>query len=215
MGRYDSMINSKFGKLLVIEVVRERGDRARVACKCECGAKKVISASSVLTGNTRSCGCMNNKSARAARKLTHGHRHHPLYKTWNNIIHRCHDEKRKDYKYYGQKGIFACDEWRFGVDGMHPFLVFLRDMGEKPEGATVDRIDNSLGYSKDNCKWSSMSEQSRNTGKNVWIHLPGESLILKDFCSVYGFNKDTLSYRVSTRGISFIDAAKQLYEANQ
>jgi hypothetical protein len=210
------MIGKKFGKLLVNEVIREYGSVAKVVCTCDCGNQATIPASRVTTGNNRSCGCMNNKEARASRKLTHGHRHHDLYKTWNNIIHRCYDEKRKDYRYYGGRGIAVIDDWHYEINGIHPFLAFLRDMGERPSKLhSIDRIDNSKGYSPENCRWATKNEQSRNTRKTVWVHLPGESLILKDFCDLYGFQKDTLPQRARRLGISILDAAVQIYAANK
>ena len=81
---------------------------------------------------------------------------HYLYGTWKEMKSRCYNNKHEHYSYYGQRGITVCQEW------LDDFSNFIRDMGDRPEGYTLDRIDNDKGYSKDNCRWSSKSEQSYN-----------------------------------------------------
>ena len=85
-----------------------------------------------------------------------GRTKHPLYKTWDSMIGRCYHKTNASYKNYGARGITVCQEW------LDDFANFLRDMGNKPEGHTLDRIDNDKGYSKDNCRWATWSEQIRN-----------------------------------------------------
>ena len=78
---------------------------------------------------------------------------HPLYQTWLRMCQRCSNPNRPNYKYYGGRGISVSQEW---LD----FSNFTKDMGEKPEGKSLDRVNNDLGYSKDNCKWSTIEEQN-------------------------------------------------------
>ncbi len=86
-----------------------------------------------------------------------GRTKHPLYKTWDSMIGRCYHRSNASYKNYGERGITVCQEW------LDDFANFIRDMGDKPgREYTLDRIDNDKGYSKDNCKWSTWSEQNRN-----------------------------------------------------
>jgi len=80
----------------------------------------------------------------------------PLYNTWYQMKYRCYNTKHPSFKYYGAKGITVCKEWLESVD------QFLIDMGPRPEGFTLDKIDNDLGYSKDNCRWASKTTQSLN-----------------------------------------------------
>ena len=85
----------------------------------------------------------------------HGHWDHPLYKTWSNMMRRCYNPKEHAYKNYGARGIQVCGRW-------HNVAHFIEDMGDRPEGMTLDRKDNSLGYSKENCRWACDTTQSRN-----------------------------------------------------
>lgn len=80
---------------------------------------------------------------------------HPLYPTWQNMLRRCYTKTRPDYAYYGGRGIRVCDRWQ-------EFQNFIEDMGDRPEGHTLDRVDNNAGYSKENCRWATKSQQARN-----------------------------------------------------
>lgn len=86
----------------------------------------------------------------------HGFSKHPMYQTWKNMKGRCHNPNRKDYHLYGGRGVTVCDRWR------HSFPNFLEDMGERPEGMTVERKDSSAAYGPDNCRWATWKEQAQN-----------------------------------------------------
>ena len=99
---------------------------------------------------------MHFKSGESNPQYRHGLWQHPLYQTWQGIKQRCHTTKHKQYKDYGGRGITLCSEW------YDNFAQFVEDMGDRPEGHTVDRIDNDKGYSKDNCRWADAKTQSNN-----------------------------------------------------
>ena len=109
------------------------------------------------------------------------------------MIGRCHDPEHKDYYLYGARGIEVCQRWRDSLK------AFLEDMGERPEKTTLDRVDNSKGYSKDNCRWISQAENNRNKRSNIWITADGRTQILTDWarelgCDVSNLRKRWLKY---------------------
>ena len=124
----------------------------------------------------------------------HGHTTHsgtsPTYNSWTNMVARCYRPSAGRYKDYGAKGITVCDRWRFSFEN------FLADMGERPEGCTLDRKDNKEGYTPENCKWSTTAEQQRNRKNNVNITIDGITLCLEDWAGKSGINKNTLAYRL-------------------
>lgn len=123
----------------------------RYVFRCDCGTEKLMSLQNVKSGVSRSCGCRMGK-------FEHGHagRETPTYNTWQAMRARCHNPKHSAYSRYGAKGISVCDRWRGS------FSAFLADMGERPEGSTLDRIDNSKGYEPGNCRWATSAQQYEN-----------------------------------------------------
>lgn len=165
MRRID-LTGQQFGRLLVLEMVREPGKDARVRCRCECGAETTVLAYNVRNGNTSSCGCIAREGAAArglviapiigAANRTHGMRGTRTYVSWLDARKRCHSPQNKRYAYYGGRGIAVCDQWR------DSFESFLADMGECPPGLTLERLDNNKGYEPGNCVWATKEQQARN-----------------------------------------------------
>lgn len=136
--------------------------RHYVKYKCFCGNEFTTQISSVKKQLTKSCGCLKNKD-----KITHNLTNHRLYGTWKMMIDRCTNEKNDRYNDYGGRGVIVCDRWldvaNF-IEDMYPSYI---------EGLTIDRINNDLGYSKDNCRWASKTTQNRNTRKLKKINTSG------------------------------------------
>ena len=144
-------VGDKFGHLTVIEVLSsKRGGNARVVAECECGAHKETLALQLRSRNVVSCGKCD------LGKELHGRSGTSTYRCWSNMKERCNNPNRKDYPQYGGRGIQVCDAW------MKSFTAFLRDMGERPEGLSLDRTDVNGNYEPGNCKWATKSEQSSN-----------------------------------------------------
>ena len=120
----------------------------------------------------------------------HGLSHTPQHIAWQNTIARCHRPTHKRYLDYGGRGILVCERW-------HTYLNYLEDMGERPEGMSLERIDNDKGYSPDNCKWATTHEQARNSRQNVNITYKGKTQTLKDWSVELGVNYQTLHTRLT------------------
>jgi hypothetical protein len=126
---------------------------------------------------------------------THGLFHHPLWKLHRRMIDRCHDPKDKAYPRYGGRGIYVEESW-------HSLEQFIKDMGEKPEGMSLERIDNNGPYSKNNCKWATNKEQCRNKRTNRMIELNGVSKTLVEWSEITGINRGTIANRLDRYGYS-------------
>lgn len=139
----------KYGLLTTISCIeRTRWGNKIWLCECECGKYTSVCAGNLTSGHTTSCGCRRGN-------FIHALRNSKTYTSWDSMIQRCSNPTRASYKNYGGRGISVCDEWKV-------FTNFYRDMGERPEGKTLDRINNEGNYELKNCRWASRKEQRNN-----------------------------------------------------
>lgn len=114
----------------------------------------------------------------------------PEYCAWDSMLRRCYNVEYREFAYYGGRGIAVCDEWR------NSFYEFLHDMGERPEGMSLDRIDTNGNYEPSNCRWATPQEQTRNRRSNVYITHNGETMILNDWATKLKISRITLKSRL-------------------
>lgn len=167
-----------------MEAVRKDGVSAW-KCACACGNTHVVKNADLR--NTASCGCLRIDLGKA--KTRHGMHGSKIYEAWHAMKQRCTNPKHKAYKNYGGRGITVCEEWI-------EFDNFMRDMYPRPEGSSLERINNSKGYSKDNCKWATPKEQANNTRSNRRISIFGKEITLTEASSISGLSVQTLSWRL-------------------
>ena len=162
-----------FGRLTVLAPVREVGRAIKYICRCECGNKVVVFGQALRLGKTKSCGCLHREIARTVN-LRHGKSRTKIHNIWSGMIQRCEDENYSAYPAYGGRGIAVCAEWRV-------FENFYRDMGDPPEGLTLERKDNDLSYSKDNCHWATRRAQANNRRNSKIITFHGKTMTLAEW----------------------------------
>lgn len=119
----------------------------------------------------------------------HGHYGAPTYNSWRNMLARCQDPKNDQYEDYHGRGITVCDRWQ-------EFANFFEDMGERPEGKTIDRIENDKGYFKENCRWADDFQQGRNKRNNRLITYKGETKCMTEWAELLGFKLTMLRHRL-------------------
>ena len=184
MGKYMDLAGQRFGRLTVVEYVgRTRHGHVVWKCACECGGSSTPTTQSLRCGHARSCGCIaSEKASKMGRaKRTHGMSKSREYAAWARAIGRCSREDDKAYRYYGGRGIRVCDEWQ------DSFEAFFAHIGPRPSSAhTLDRIDVNGNYEPGNVKWSTITEQLRNTTKTFWVDFRGKRMSLAEVAEVTG-----------------------------
>lgn len=178
-----------FGRLVVVEQSDNRRGRVHWTCRCECGNTKSVAAKELVGGGTRSCGCLCMQLIEKLNK-THGMSRRKEYRIWRGMKERCLDENSRYFHHYGGRGIFVCERW---IDS---FENFYADMGPKPPGMSIDRIDNDGPYSPDNCRWATQKEQTRNTRRTRLLTWNGQTLCLSDWSKITGISRKVLKKRL-------------------
>ena len=149
------------------------GTGSRWLCRCECGTERPVDGRSLKRGQSLGCGCRRGERIRAI-KTKHGHSmpgtQTDTYVSWRGMLDRVRGKRGKDQKYY--TGIKVCPEWDPRQGG--GYLNFLRDLGWRPPGKTLDRVDARLGYFKENCRWATLSQQSLNQRRYYLDNQPRE-----------------------------------------
>jgi len=177
-----NLTEKKFGRLIVIKPIKKnKGGLYIWLCKCDCGNTVEIVGTNLSSGNTQSCGCLQREIIRD-RNFKHGMRNFPEYRIWAGIKTRCLNKKEKDYKNYGGREILICKRW------LNSFENFYKDMGDRPRGTSIDRINNNGNYCPENCRWITKKEQNLNKRNNKMITYKGETKCLSKWAEKFNIN---------------------------
>lgn len=209
--RINDISGQRFGRLVAIEhagrVVNQNGFRTTLwRCKCDCGKESIVRYPLLVTGNTRSCGCLERENKERMMKIAQQANRksvskdfigkledHPLYKIWKSMLMRCNNPHVKNYNNYGGRGIKVCDRW----SGDLGFENFVNDMGERPTPEhTLDRVDYNGDYEPSNCRWATHEAQCNNKRNNSYVVLNGEEITCAQLCKRYGFYYTYVTYQL-------------------
>lgn len=189
----------RFGRLVALRPVRASGKEVRYQCVCDCGKSTTPSANNLRKGHAKSCGCLMIDRTKE-KNTKHGKWRTRTYRTWRGMKTRCYWPKADNYFRYGGRGITVCASWR------NDFAAFLQDMGEAPLGMQLDRIDNDKGYSKENCRWATPTENSNNRCNTHYLDFNGQRVSVAWLARQRGIICSTFEARLR-RGWSVEDAA--------
>lgn len=182
-------VGQRYSRYVVLRQASNDQAGTRWYCRCDCGVEKIVSSRSLRAGTTMSCGCYLKEI-----KVTHGQSRlgevTVEYLTWSRMIARCENPKTRNFDLYGGRGIRVCTRWR------NSFEAFFEDMGPRPPRHSIDRIDVNGDYEQSNCRWTTMTVQSRNRRNNRWLEYRGERRVLSDWATILGIGKQLLRWRL-------------------
>ena len=183
------LVGEVFGSLKVLSSAgSNKHQKATWKCACVCGAIICVDTGSLRSGNSKSCGCIGRlKTIEASR--THGLAGTRCHRIWQGMLNRCRNKNQLNYKNYGGRGISVCARWE-------RFENFFEDMGEPPEGMSIDRIDNDGDYEPGNCRWATRKQQGRNRRSNRVIKFRGRERPLIEWAEDLGLEQSSLSERI-------------------
>lgn len=187
-------IGVKFGRWTVVgrsDRINSHRRKCYFFCVCECGKQVELERSSLTSGKSKSCGC-----SLEGRPLHYGgsrnqSRTRAYYNTWINMIRRCGVPTAAGYDLYGGRGIKVCPRWRDSID------AFVEDMGPRPDGTSLDRIDSDGDYEPNNCRWATALQQGRNRRNNRIIEHDGISRTVSEWAVITGIKFNTITNRLS------------------
>jgi hypothetical protein len=189
MQRNNKIVSGQiFGRWKTINEVKRM-----TQCICECGATKIIASKTLWSGASKSCGCFNKEVIiNRNKKEINGifSTNHDLYSIWKGIKKRCTNKNCKAYKNYGGRGISICDRWS------KSFANFVKDMGDRPAGYSIERINNEKGYYPENCKWAGRLEQAANQRSCRYIACNGQIKTCSEWSRNLNGNKSLVYNRI-------------------
>lgn len=181
--------NKKIGFLYVISLYKKTKNDIFWLCKCECGNEIIVKSKYLYRRHkiTKSCGC--RKKIEWKLTTTHKMSKTKIYRTWSAMHRRCKNKKSKDYNRYGGVGVCVCDEW-------NSFEKFYLDMGDVPLGKTLDRINSTGNYSKENCRWADYFIQNNNRKNTRKFILNGEEKTARELADIFNIPQRIAYWRL-------------------
>ena len=195
MGKLVDLNGRKIGRLTVIKRDGSQNKKAMWLCECDCGKQIRVLGSSLISGNTRSCGCLQRETVRNVGQSNkkHGMFGTRIYMIWADMKKRCFDKQDRAYKHYGARGITVCKEWH----NFETFHTWAKNSGYTDD-LTLDRKDVNGDYTPDNCKWSTWKEQQNNRRSSRMITYNGETKTVSQWSTITGIPYNTLIARINT-----------------
>jgi hypothetical protein len=199
-GREPNFAGDRYGRLVLLGEVAGQGPRSRRKwlCRCDCGVETQVVQEGLRSGNSTSCGCFQREwaSDNGRARATHGLTKHPLYKTYNGMLTRCYDPENSRFADWGGRGITVCERW-------HSVENFIADMAPSHRPwLTLERVDNSKGYSPANCVWASYVQQNRNRRDNLLVSYIGKNICLAEAAEIAGLPYHRVHLRIYRRNWS-------------
>lgn len=197
MTQAEDLVGVRKGRYTALSVWGYNGrDKYFLKCICDCGEIRKVYGPNFFARDAQSCGCMKLEML-IERSSTHKQTKSRAYISWLHMRKRCYDASIKEYSRYGARGITVCDRWN------NSFENFFKDMGERPKGYTIERIDNDGNYEPGNCRWANRKEQARNTSRNIFVSFNEKRMVLIDCCKELGIPMNVITNKKKTEGISY------------
>lgn len=196
-GRFRNLVGQTFGYLTVTKQLPSKivkfGTHALWECQCICGAVVTRTTGKIhAKDRVISCGCMHPRR-KHRHSWTEDGKRSPTYNSWANMLQRCTNPDAINYHRYGGRGISVCARWK-------TFANFLEDMGERPDGTTLDRRENNGNYEKDNCRWATTDQQNDNKVNNVLFEYRGQTYTMAQLRRMAGLTKGQMTWRLRRGG---------------
>lgn len=198
-----NLIGQKFGELTVIGLDDRQSRKTYWVCKCDCGNLKIARSDALLSGATKSCGCLKKKqdAINFSHRIKHLQSHSRIYNIWLRMKARCSNIHEPCYYRYGGRGIKICQEWEHNFEAFYNWAI---NNGYSDE-LSIDRIDNNGNYEPNNCRWATMKEQSNNRRTNIKITIGNATKTLKQWCEIFELDYSTISARYQNNEFISID----------